>query len=153
MKHLIVLTFFFLFGCNSTKFVKNPPFKILDAYYQNWYGGREGVKGIAVKIKITNTSDNIKFHNMYFKNHKLDVSINNSNNVILISSNINTGYKPEDRQMHINPKEEYQNKLPKKEAKFPFKLKENEAVISYTKNNKLHFYKITLKNKKELYMP
>ena len=153
MKYIIILSSLFIFGCNSTKLVKNPPFKILDAYYQNWYGGREGVKGIGIKIKLTNISGNVNFKNLYFKDHKLDLSVNNSGNEILLSANINTGYKPENMQMHSNPKKEYGNTLPQNKKDFPFKLKENEAVIEYAENKKTSFYKIMLNKKKDLFMP
>jgi len=154
MKTLLSLTFsIFLFSCSSTKFVKNPPFNIIDATYQNWYGGREGVRGISVKILVKDINTNVKFDSLYFKDKKLKLFVTDVENTKLITANINTGYKPENLQMHADPKKEYGNKLPRTNKKFPFDLKENEAVLSYKKSGKTLYYKLVLKKKKDLYMP
>jgi len=152
MKTILSLTLsIFLFSCHATKFVKTPPFKIVEAKYQYWYGGREGVKGISVKVLIQDIDKDIAFKNIFFKNKKLDVFVSDIENLKLLSANINTGTR--NMQMHINPKKEYGNTLPETDKDFPFDLKENEAVISYLKANKDYFYKITLKKDKDLYMP
>jgi hypothetical protein len=154
MKSLLPLTFFiFLFSCNATKFVKEPPFKIVDAKYQYWYGGREGVKGISVKIMLKDIADSVTFEHIYFKNKKLNASLTKVKNLKLLSANINTGSRVPGLQMHQDPKKEYGNTLPKSQKDFPFKLQGNEAVISYKKNNKTYFYKVILKKDKDLYMP
>jgi hypothetical protein len=153
MKLIFAITSLFLFSCNTTKFVKNPPFKIIDATYQNWYGGREGVKGISVKILLKNIDKDITFDTIYFKKHALRTLITEVENAKLLSANINTGYKPEKIQMHANPKKEYGNSLPDSKKDTPFNLKENETVISFTKSNKTRFYKLQLKKEKDLYLP
>lgn len=45
--------------------------------------------------------------------------------------------------MSSDPKEEYANKAPQKPVKPPFKLKDDEAVIVFNKNNKTAYYKLT----------
>ena len=154
MKTILSLTFsLLLFSCHATKFVKKPPFKIIDAKYQNWYGGREGVRGISVKILVQEIPEDLTFKNIYFKGKKLKVFVSDVENLKLLSANINTGYRPETLNMHVNPKKEYGNTLPQDKKDFPFALKENEAVISYLKSNKEYFYKVILKKEKDLMMP
>ena len=154
MKYLFSLTFsILLFSCTTTKMVKNPPFTIIDANYQNWFGGRQGIKGISIKIVVKDISDNITFTNIYFKNEKLPVFVTTIGKGKLLSANINTGKLQTSLIMHENSVKEYGNTLPKNKNDFPFTLKENEAVISYTKGNKEYFYKLTLQKEKDLFMP
>lgn len=53
----------------------------------------------------------------------------------------NTG-KP-DLIMSSDPKEEYENKMPRTAAKSPFKLDDDEAVIVFSQNAKTKYYKLT----------
>lgn len=154
MKYLFSLLFsIFLFSCATTNMVKNPPFTILDANYQNWFGGREGVKGISIKIVLKDIAKNTTFTNIYFKNEKLPVFVTTIGKGKFLSANLNTGKLQGSLNMHKNQVKEYGNSLPKSKKDFPFTLKENEAVISYTKGNKEYFYKLTLQKEKDLFMP
>ncbi len=154
MKKLFILILTLtLISCSTNKMVKNPPFTIVKATYQNWFGGREGVQGISIKILLKDLKKEIQFNKIYFKEKELSVTFINSDNVKQLSANINTGFKPHSLQMHANPKKEYGNTLQKTTKIFPFKLNKNEAVISYFKNKKEYFYKLTLQKEKDLYMP
>ncbi|HFS68024.1 MAG TPA: hypothetical protein ENK67_07420 [Flavobacteriia bacterium] len=143
----------FLFSCNTVKFVKTPPFYIEDAKYQYWFGGREGVRGISVKILLKDIDKKVQFENLYFRNKKLKVSLSKKNNLKLLSANINTSTTNQGLKMHVDAKKEYGNTLLKTDKEFPFTLKENEAVIEYKKENKEYFYKVKLQKEKDLYMP
>ena len=146
---LLVLSFI---SCTTSKNIKNPPFTIVKATYINWYGGQEGVSGIRTEIEIADLKEKIDFKYLYFKNKK-ETLITLTKKGIVLTSNINTSTRQTSLQMHRDPKKEYGNSLPISKTKFPFELKENEAVISYILNKKEYFYKLELKKGKNLFYP
>ncbi len=146
---VLVLSFI---SCTSSKTIKNPPFTIVKATYVNWYGGKEGSSGIRTEIEISNLKKKIDFKYLYFRNKKEALTTLIKKGIVL-TSNINTSTRQTYLQMHRDPKKEYGNSLPISKTKFPFELKENEAIISYTLNKKEYFYKLELKKGKNLFYP
>ena len=135
----IILTSFF--QCGSLKFENNPPFKILTATYQNDYEVSKIFGETVVKISYTSTKE-ISFDSIYFNNKiaKLEVASFNSNKRligILKNSNFNNGFV-----LDKNPIKELHNPLPNFQ-KFPFKLKKNEAIISYKVDKKIKYFRIS----------
>lgn len=132
---------------NSNKliFEENPPFTIQKAYFQKWAGGIESAgSGLDMYVIFENLSPQVKIKNVYFRNQitELQKSIDNSNEYFA-----NLSKKPRlDVVMDKNPIQEAQN-TPNKE--FPFDLKDNEAVLSYSLNGKIHYYKIPNLSEKE----
>lgn len=139
MKILSILAIVFSFTqCGSTKFEQNPPFSIEKAEYYGWVGGQPGVRGINVKIQLKENSA-IAFDSLYFKNRATKVEINSAT---LLVANYNTSKKnASDIILDVDPKKEIKNEVPKLN-KFPFELKNNEAVLSYQLGGKTHYYKI-----------
>ena len=138
----ILSIFIILFGfseCGSMQFDKNPPFKIISASYQNWNGGQPGVKGTNVKIQFTSTKT-IQFDSVYFDNRVAKLETKNSNDNLLIGY-FNTSSIKRDIILDANPTKELKNPV-LEIKKFPFDLKENEAVISYKINDEIKYYKI-----------
>ena len=135
----IILTSFF--QCGSLKFENNPPFKILTATYQNDYEVSKIFGETVVKISYTSTKE-ILFDSIYFNNKiaKLEVESSNSNKLIigiLKNSNFNNGFV-----LDKNPIKELHNPLPNFQN-FPFKLKKNEAIISYKVDEKIKYFRIS----------
>ena len=135
----IILTSFF--QCGSLKFENNPPFKILTATYQNDYEVSKIFGETVVKISYTSTKE-ISFDSIYFNNKiaKLEFASFNSNKRligILKNSNFNNGFV-----LDKNPIKELHNPLPNFQ-KFPFKLKKNEAIISYKVDKKIKYFRIS----------
>ena len=135
----IILTSFF--QCGSLKFENNPPFKILTATYQNDYEVSKIFGEPVVKISYTSTKE-ISFDSIYFNNKiaKLEVASFYSNKRligILKNSNFNNGFV-----LDKNPIKELHNPLPNFQ-KFPFKLKKNEAIISYKVDEKIKYFRIS----------
>ena len=135
----IILTSFF--QCGSLKFENNPPFKILTATYQNDHEVSKIFGETVVKISYTSTKE-ISFDSIYFNNKiaKLEVASFNSNKRligILKNSNFNNGFV-----LDKNPIKELHNPLPNFQ-KFPFKLKKNEAIISYKVDKKIKYFRIS----------
>lgn len=134
---------------NSDKmreFVQNPPFKIAEAYYQNWVAGiEEGGSGINVHIVFEVLDADVEVQNIYFKNHILEAkgNVNEPNQFVGYLRNENKS----EVIMDSDPFKEAQNS-PKKT--YPFDLEINEAVVEYWYGAKKNYYKISGLSQKEL---
>lgn len=144
MKPIKILSFLIIIigfsQCASLKFEKKPPFKITNAVYKNWVGGQPGVSGINVKITYS-SAQKIQFDSIYFLNKaaKLEAKDVNKNTEVygyFYISSLNN-----DIILDSDPTKEMNNPIPKIKN-FPFELKENEAVISYTIKGNTKYYKI-----------
>ena len=142
MKTISILIIILSFSqCGSAKIENKAPFKIASATYNNWVGGVPGVSGTRVEIKLTEKED-IVFDSLFFQNKKTKVEISEEKKVTVLRGFFNTSTKKNvDFILHSDAKKELKNTVPKQE-KFPFELKQNEAIISYKINNKTKFYKI-----------
>lgn len=150
MKIVSVLALIFSFSqCRSTKFDKAPPFTLDKATYTNWVGGQPGVRGIKVEILLSEKSD-LSFNSLYFNKRKTKLEKTEMNGKTFLVGHFNTSKSiNKDIILDIDPKKELKNQAPQK-IKFPFELETNEAVISYSIDNKLHYYKLeALKEVKE----
>jgi len=146
-----IILIIFLTSCKSKEVTSTKiPFEITNATYNYWYGGREGVRGIAVKIAGTNLKKKIVFNTLYYKDKKAKIYTEIKENKLLLSANIDTSNRRIDHKNHASPQEEYGNKAP---IKPKYNLKEGEAVIEYTQKNKELFFKITLSKKEAVYYP
>jgi len=140
---LIFLVFTLFLQCSSAqKLQKNVPFKVNQPYYQKWVAGiKNGGSGINVLLPITNLNTKTRVDSLYFRGQKvlLEIKPNNPNlyiGRILTKANQNKDYSP------------------KSKADIPFDLKENEAIIIYTENDKKMYYKIeNIKGKQAQYYP
>ena len=133
---LLVLSFI---SCKSTKFDKNPPFKISNATYNYWTGGLPGASGIRIKVAYEASSE-FTLKKIYFKNREGTIQTYKVKDKTFFVGSINTSKQLNNTVMDIDSKKEINNKLPSK--KIPFNLKDNEAVISYKNKGKQHFFKI-----------
>lgn len=141
MKILSILTIIFGFSqCGSLKFEKNPPFKIISAVAQNWSGGQPGVRG--TNININYSSDiNIEFDSVYYLNKVVKLENKKSKENKLVVGFFNRSSINRDLILDLDSKKEINNTVPEVK-KFPFDLKDNEAVISYKIGDKIKYYKI-----------
>ena len=95
-----------------------------------------------LKINITIDNPEIQLDTVFFRNKKMILKpslISTSSTFIgvLTLSNTKTDYI-----LHKNGGNEYGNKPPKVALNIPWKLKENEAVVSYVYEGNTHYYKI-----------
>ena len=150
MKTMKILSLFaIIFGfsqCGTTKFEANPPFKVNTASYTNWVGGQPGVRGVKVEIALKEKSD-IVFDSLFFNNMTTKLEKTQMDGETFLIGRFNTSSRKEDMVLHSDSTKELKNEAPK-EVKFPFELKNNEAVVSYTVNNKTKYFK--LENLKEV---
>ena len=139
LKILSILAIIFSFSqCGSTHFESNVPFVIDSAIYLGWSGGQPGVSGINVTINLK-TKSTIEFDSLYFRQKSVKVKVKESS-IILAAYNTSKNLSS-DIILNLDPKKELKNKIPKQNT-FPFKLKENEAVLSYHLEGKIRYFKI-----------
>jgi len=125
---LIFLAFIFI-QCASISTGKKIPFTIDKASY------KESSKNIQIDINYTATSS-IDFLNIYFKNHKIKLTKNN-NTSLSATYNKSVNF---DIQLHRNSKKEFGNHPQQKVL--PFKLKEEEAMLSYKERDTIKYFKL-----------
>lgn len=127
--------------CKSAKLDKKPPFKITGATYNNWVGGQPGASGIRVIIAY-DTNEDVTFDKIYFHKKEGKIDAYKKEGKVYLVGHINTS-KPRgnDLVLEEDPKKEVNNKLPE-ETTFPYELKDDEAIISYTHKGKVKFYKV-----------
>lgn len=137
---IIVIGLLLFFSCGSAKEISenNPPFKVISSTYSAWLGGQPGVNGVLFSIKTDNST--VKLDTVYFKNRSALLKFNEKSSTYTASMVLPNTNKH--LQLDIDPRKEFGNEVPDISTKIPFELKENEAVVSYSYNNKKHFYKI-----------
>lgn len=131
-------------------FEQYPPFTIGEVYSQEWVAGvRGGGSGTNLHITFNKLIEDILIKDIYFQKQ-------------IVKSQRSTKYKYQyigyfksemnrDIIMDINPINEAQN-TPLKY--FPFKLEDNEAVISYLYKEEIHYFMIVkIKRKPMLNYP
>ncbi|WP_297806568.1 hypothetical protein [uncultured Polaribacter sp.] len=142
MKFLSIIAILISFTqCGSIKLENNPPFTIEKASYHHWIGGQPGISGSNIEIELKENS-NIDFDSIFFQNNSTKLEINTVDNKTILIGNFNTS-KRSKRNLILdsNAVNELKNEIPKSQN-IPFKLLENEAIITYKTKNKLKYFKI-----------
>ncbi len=126
--------------------VQNPPFKIVEAYFQNWVAGvQEGGSGTNIYLVFSDKDKDVVIQNIYFRNQILEAkgNVNEPNQFV--------GYLRNDAQREVimdsDPMKEAQNNPSKS---FPFQLENNQAVVEYLFGGKKNYYKISNLSQKEM---
>jgi hypothetical protein len=142
MKILSILTLLFGFSqCGSNTFVKNSTFKVEKAFYNNWIGGQLGVRGTKVEMHLKDASE-INFDALYFQGKVTKVEVSMKDGFTQVIGHFSTAKtQKRDVILDFDATKELENKVPNLD-KFPFKLEENEAVVSYKKGLKTLYFKI-----------
>ena len=127
-------------------FDQDPPFTLGAVFYQDWVAGvREGGSGTNVYINIESYMEDVVIMDVYFRNKKEKAQ--NSPQYF----DQYTGYfKNESRPdviMDSDPVKESQNTPPEP---FPFRLKDDEAVLSYLHKDEVKYLKISNMERKPM---
>lgn len=144
MKYFFFIAVTFLtIQCKTRPFDTNPPFEITSATSTKWFGGQPGVSGVNVFIEYSVNKD-IQFDSLYFSNKVVKIKYITTNNKQLLAGYFSTSTRNQksDLTFHRNPINEKNNKVLQIQ-KFPFILKENEAVLSYIEGSNTKYFKIT----------
>lgn len=118
---------------------QNPPFKIVEAYYQKWVAGvKEGGAGVNVHLIFDKLEPNVDIKEVFFRGEIKDVQKSQQNDNLYVAGF--TRDLENDVIMDVDPIKESQNTPSKK---FPFDLKGDEAVIGYLFNGSKQYYKLS----------
>ncbi len=129
---------------SSTSFTQNPPFTMAEAYSQKWMAGVQGGgSGTNIYLNIENLEPGTLINEIYFRKKITKANPTSENQYIgYFKTNENN-----DVIMDSDPKKEAKDTPPKP---FPFKLEENEAVISYIFKGKEYYFKVSNIKEKEI---
>lgn len=150
----IILGISILFGfsqCGNSKNLtyklqEEISFKVLDANYQPWVAGISGGGGgINVFFMVSNLdSKNIEMDSLFFRGQIAKIEIKPTAYVARFKRNVNQ--RP-DLIIHGEADAEYENTPAIKESKFPFKLEDDEAIVSYKEKEIQKYFKLKLNKK------
>ena len=139
------MTFLFVSfsNCGSSQtakalsFVEAPPFSISEIFSQKWAAGvQEGGSGTNLHITFESISEDVSINEIYFRGKTISATQNPNLKLTYLAAFRNE-MKP-DVIMDRNPVNEAKNTPPEE---FPFDLKDNEAVISFTHNGVMSYFK------------
>ena len=145
MRTIKILSILFLLlgfsQCGGSTLVKKSTLKVEKAFYNKWFGGQPGVRGTKVEIHLKDASEVI-FVALYFQGKRTKVEVSKIDKFTRIIAHFSTS-KRKNRNLILDADitKELENTLPSLEE-FPFQLKENEAILSYKKENKTLYFKI-----------
>ena len=128
--------------CASTlKLQEDVPLEIGEVYYQHWVAGvKGGGSGVNLFIPIESNQNNIVLDSVYFKGKQEKLEL--KNNTIYIGRFASKANQKQDIIMSSDPQKEYGNPIPELSRKTPFKLHDNECVVSYFEKDKIKYFKI-----------
>ena len=139
------IIFLSVFNCKPAQepllqFQSTPPLEISAPYYNTWVAGVEGGgSGVTVFLPLIENG-NIVIDSLHFRGEKSAVETRDKLIIGRFNSSVN---QPKDIIMSSNPQDEYKNKSVLLRDTTPFKLAQNECVISYEVNGKRLYYKIS----------
>ena len=121
----------------SFALTQNTPFTVKNTYFQKWVAGiKKGGSGLNIYATIDEISEGVIMKEFYFRGNSIEVK--SSKDPVFVGyykNNIN-----KDVIMDSNSTNEAANTPPKIS---PFKLENNEAVLSYEYNNIMYYHKIS----------
>lgn len=119
---------------------KNPSFELDSTYFQKWVAGVQGGgSGIHLYISVLTNKNQVVFDSAYFRGYKAKIEISKMGYIASFKTELN---QKEDIIMTNKNHGEFGNKSPLNETYFPFKLNQNECVISYIEDHTKKYFKI-----------
>lgn len=142
--------------CSSAqKLQEKPPIEFGETYAQKWVAGiRGGGSGINVFIPVKDTS--VTLDSIYFRGQKeqLEFVKRDQTMYMYVGRFLTDLNQPKDIILSSDLKEESKNRLPKVKEKMPFEFNDDECIITYRKENKTMYLKISnIKMVQPLYYP
>jgi len=130
----VIITALFSNCAGNKNLQEKAPAKIGKAYMQNTQNGFE----LYIPVKAIQ-SERVSLDNVYFRGRKAALQIHPQHPGMYYAQ-FETA--KDDMIMSSDPKEEYGNKAPAKIEKIPFELNKDEAIIEFTQDGKMKYYKI-----------
>jgi hypothetical protein len=115
------------------------PFEIVEYYYQDWpQHTRTSPAGIHLTLVFKENLNSIELKDVYFKDRQAVLKPE------LRAPTVYVGKfsKQTDRILDADPVNEYGNEAPQLNKRNPFEVSTNDAIISYTENGRLFYYKL-----------
>lgn len=138
--YVIVFAFIYAFsfqcagqkkGTFTTVFEKQLPFKVKPVSFQEWYAGiKVGGTGINIFVPITDLTENVEINRIYFRNLTAELSKKDGKYFASLK----------------NKSRNYTFKKSEASADYPFRLKDDECVVSYIENGTTKYLKIATVN-------
>lgn len=131
----LIVVFSLFSSCGSNKDLQEKaPAQFQTAYYM------PTSEGIKLVIPVSAIQDQqISIDGVYFHGMKSKL-VQDPENPNLFTANFRIGTS--DMVMSEDPKDEYGNKPPQMPEKSPFDIKNDEAIVVFTQNNKTKYYKL-----------
>ena len=128
--------------CTTLKQSVNAPFTITEATYQKWVGVNPEMHGIKLSFCIE-ALNGASIQHVYYANakHTPNIATRKGNTYVLVNSSNSHSDAIEALTLASNKK--YPDKSFAIKKEFPFALKINEAVITYTRGTKIRHYKVS----------
>jgi len=132
----LVMGIITLTQCASTQKMNTiMPSEIKNPYFKNW--NTDDTRGFTIYIPIEENSTMV-LENAYFRQKKIKLEKDPTQSMYL--GKYTFPKTKNDMVMSGNPKKEYGNTLPGDIQRIPYKIKDNQCVVEYTKDaNKVHF--------------
>ncbi|KPM30997.1 Hypothetical protein I595_2976 [Croceitalea dokdonensis DOKDO 023] len=144
--YTLLAALFSLSACKSQKnHMTEAPLQIGEASSQRWMGGRaESGSGTILEIPLTAEMPNgLELKQAFFRDKIADVRLKTQNGQAVLTANFrNVSLDKPDIIMHADPKQEVGNQPPTPKGKFPFKLADDECMISYMDGDTVKYFKI-----------
>ena len=158
MKVIYIYLFGILLICsfsncaNGQKVQEDAPVPFQQVYYSTYTGGVKGAgSGLNLYIPVSLFNDSgIALDSVYFRGRRAALQTKPQNKNLYIAYFKTSGKeKAPDLIMSSDPREEYGNRPPQIIEEIPFELEEDEAMVSFKKDGKTGYYKITGIEQKE----
>jgi len=128
--------------CSSTRALQdNAPLEIGEVYFQKWIAGVEG-GGSGINLFIPTSKSTIKLDSVYFRDKGVKLESRAIDGVLYIGRFKSEFNQRKDMIISSEPNAEFENPVPRIKQKIPFKLKDDQCVISYKEGNKTRYFKI-----------
>lgn len=127
-----IITSLLFTNCGGTKNLQEvPPADLGQAYFIP----KENKLTFYLPVNAVQT-EFVNLDSVYFRSRKAPLNLVEGNYI----AEFKTG--KEDMIMSSDPKEEYGNKLPVKLEKLPFDLEDDEAILVFTKDGQVNYFKL-----------
>lgn len=132
---LMLATIVFSSCAGNKNLQENPPAQLQQAYVVSENNS------LNLYIPVASIQDSrINLNSVYFRGMKADLQQDSERSGLYVAK-FNTGRG--DMIMSSDPKEEYRNKAPQPVEKSPVNIEDDEALLVFTENDDIKFYKIT----------
>lgn len=128
----------------SKKLQEKASFALGAAYSQEWVSGvKDGGAGVNLNIPVASLPENITMDSAYFRGMKAPITTTSSGEGMLMVARFKLDINEKrDIISHEDSRMEVGNEPPSVSEELPFKLENNEAVISYISGKKIYYYKV-----------